>query len=176
MSQARHTARGFTFTETLAALTVALLTLGSALPGFDALRERRQLDGTAAQLATDLKLARSEAVALQRDVRVSFASDAAGSCYVVHTGGAQECQCGASGPVCSGSAQALRHQYLAADGVRVAANVGSMLIDAERGTVTPTATLRVSARDGRAIHHVVNIMGRLRSCSPGGAVSGLPVC
>ena len=41
-----------------------------------------------------------------------------------------------------------------------------------KGTVTPTATLRVEARDGRAIHQVVNLLGRVRSCSPQGRIAG----
>jgi len=30
----------------------------------------------------------------------------------------------------------------------------------------PTATLRIEARDGRSVHQVVNLLGRVRSCSP----------
>jgi type IV fimbrial biogenesis protein FimT len=52
----------------------------------------------------------------------------------------------------------------------------SITFDAVRGTVTPTATLRVEARDGRAIHQVVNLLGRVRSCSPLGRVGGERVC
>ncbi len=51
-----------------------------------------------------------------------------------------------------------------------------MLFDPVRGTTTPTATVRVVAADGRAIHQIVNIMGRVRACSPGGAVSGYRAC
>jgi type IV fimbrial biogenesis protein FimT len=56
------------------------------------------------------------------------------------------------------------------------ASSASMLFDADRGTVTPTGTLRLQLADGRAIHHVVNIMGRARTCSPRGAVPGHPPC
>jgi methionine biosynthesis protein MetW len=37
-------------------------------------------------------------------------------------------------------------------------------------------TRRGFLADGRAVHHVVNIMGRVRSCSPGGQVLGHPAC
>jgi type IV fimbrial biogenesis protein FimT len=51
-----------------------------------------------------------------------------------------------------------------------------MAFDPLHGTATPTATWRVIARDGRAIHHVVNVMGRVRSCSPDAAVPGHRAC
>jgi type IV fimbrial biogenesis protein FimT len=61
----------------------------------------------------------------------------------------------------------------------VQANVASILFDPLHGTSTPTGTLRVVADSGRAVHHVVNIMGRVRTCSPAGAapvVAGYRVC
>jgi len=50
------------------------------------------------------------------------------------------------------------------------------LFDPVRGTSTPTATVQLSARNGTAIHQVMNIMGRVRSCSPAAAVSGYRRC
>jgi type IV fimbrial biogenesis protein FimT len=52
----------------------------------------------------------------------------------------------------------------------------SLTFDPVKGTVTPTATLRVEARDGRAIHQIVNLLGRVRSCTPGGRVSDERSC
>ena len=60
--------------------------------------------------------------------------------------------------------------------LQVASNSGSMLFDPNRGTVTPTGTLRVQLQSGQALHQVVNIMGRVRACSPAGAVPGYPTC
>jgi type IV fimbrial biogenesis protein FimT len=42
--------------------------------------------------------------------------------------------------------------------------------------VTPTGTLRLSLRDGRGLNQVVNIMGRVRTCSRSGTVPGYPAC
>jgi type IV fimbrial biogenesis protein FimT len=64
----------------------------------------------------------------------------------------------------------------AAAGVALAALARPLVFDGRKATVTPTATLRVSADDGRTIHQVVNIMGRVRSCTPGGSVGGLRRC
>jgi type IV fimbrial biogenesis protein FimT len=51
-----------------------------------------------------------------------------------------------------------------------------MLWHPDRGTVTPTGTLRLRLPDGRAVHHVVNITGRARTCSPQGSMKGFTVC
>jgi type IV fimbrial biogenesis protein FimT len=50
-----------------------------------------------------------------------------------------------------------------------------MLFDPVRGTTSPAGTVRVVS-DAGSIHHVVNIMGRARSCSPDGAVKGYKAC
>lgn len=168
---------GLTLTETMMALSISAVAVGAAAPSFDIARERRHLEGVAWQLATDLQLARSEAVAMNRTLRLSFGSDASGACYVLHTGAARDCQCGDTGPVCTGEAVPLRSARVGRDtGVTLATNVSSMVFDPAKGTVTPTGTMRVLGRDGRAIHAVINIMGRVRHCSPGGLVPGLPAC
>ena len=64
----------------------------------------------------------------------------------------------------------------AGERVRVTANVGSIAFDPLHGTSTPTGTLRLVDARGRAVHHIVNVMGRVRSCTPGGAVNGYRPC
>ena len=136
-----------------------------------------QKQGTATQLATDLRYVRTEAVARNEAVRISFYGDDAGSCYVVHTGTRAQCRC--AGPVpatCDDDAVQLKTVYLpAAQQISVQANVGSILFDPLHGTSTPAGTASVSGAPG-AIHHIVNVMGRVRSCSPEGVVPGYPVC
>jgi type IV fimbrial biogenesis protein FimT len=60
--------------------------------------------------------------------------------------------------------------------VGITVNSVSMLWHPDRGTVTPTGTLRLRLPDGRAVHHVVNITGRARTCSPLGSMKGFAVC
>ena len=61
-------------------------------------------------------------------------------------------------------------------GIVLTANVRSIAFDPLRGTTTPAATVRVAARDGAAVHQVVNIMGRVRSCSPDRNIAGYRAC
>jgi type IV fimbrial biogenesis protein FimT len=169
--------RGITLIESLAVLCIVAIILGSALPSFARMAEKRQLEGTVAQLATDIQHVRSLAVAENNGHRLAFGHGPAGSCYVVHTGPAQGCRCEATGAVqCVGEASARRSVFFPADGpVQVRANVGSILFHPVHGTSTPTGTLRVVARSGASVHQIVNLMGRTRACSPNG-VSGYPAC
>lgn len=170
--------QGLSLVESLMALAIAAVATGASLPGFQQALEQRRLEGAAAQLHTDLQLARSEAVAQNRTLRISFGQQAGGSCYVVHTGGANACTCGPDGePVCTAGVRALRSVHFpAAAGVQVQSNVGSMVLDPAKGSVSPTGTLRLTGAEGRAVHVVVNIMGRARKCSPGAAVPGYAAC
>ncbi len=161
--------RGLTLVELMATLAVSSVMLGSVLPDFSRLVQRQRLEGAAAQLETELQYARSQAVADGRSVRFSFRADAAQSCYVIHTGSANACRCDGVTTVCAGNAQALRTvSYEAANGLRVSSNSSSFLFDPTKGTVTPTATMTLSNARGDSLKLVVNIMGRVRDCSPTG--------
>ena len=170
--------RGITLIECCAVLTILGLVIGSAVPAFRALLERRELEGRAVELAADLQWLRSEVVARNRTLRLSFKSGPQGSCYVVHTGALDACECLLEGPaVCSAGSEAMKSVFLpAARPIRLESNVGSMVYDPLHGTTTVGATLRLVDTRGRSIRHVVNILGRVRSCSPSGEVAGYKPC
>lgn len=177
-TQGLRQSKGFTLIECMVSLAVISVTVGAAVPSVKQASERRQLEGASAQLATDIRLARSTAVALSAPVRLSFHQSSAGSCYLLHTGRAADCTCAPSGEaVCSGGAQVIRAVGFAAQGaLRVTSNSASMLFDADRGTVTPTGTLNLQLHSGTTIRQVVNIMGRARSCTPSADMPAYPAC
>lgn len=170
--------RGVTWIETCIVLAILGVTCGAAVPAMGSLMDARRLEGTAVQFATDVHYARSEAVARNLPVRVSVFGTAHGSCYVVHTGSGGQCRCNASAAAtCTGQAREIKSVELpASQGVTLAANTASVLFDPLHGTSSPAATVRIFGRQGRAIHHVINVMGRVRSCTPAGAVPGYPTC
>lgn len=177
---ARPPALGFTLIETIVVVAVAGIVMTAATPSLGHLIDTRRIDGVATELVSDLQFARSEAVTRNQAVRVSFQSNAAtgASCYVIHTGTADQCQCSSAGPArCDGEAQPIKTVALhAAQRISLQANVGSLVFDPLHGTASPTATLRISGPQNRAVHQMVNLMGRVRSCSPQGAVSGYRAC
>lgn len=169
--------RGVTLIEAAVTLAVTALAATTAAPGLQELIARKRLEGTAAQLATDLQTVRTESVARNAALRVSFHADAGGSCYLIHTGTKAQCSCSLAAPgACSGDAVLVKAVYLPAEQrVAVGASAGSILFDPVHGTSTPAATARVTGVPG-AIHHVVNVMGRVRSCSPEGRIAGYRPC
>lgn len=162
--------RGVTLIETLVAGAISAIAATTAIPGMQSLIDTRRVDGVATQLATDIQWVRSEAVARNRTVRLSLYTTGGQSCYVVHTGPAEACRCDGAGPaVCSADdgAREIRTVVLPTAGrVSLEGNVDSIAFDPMHGTSTPAGTLRVLGAQGRAVHHVVNVMGRVRSCSP----------
>lgn len=168
--------RGLTLVEAAVVLAVVAVSVGTVAPRFDRFIEKQRLDGAASQLVTDMQFARSEAVMRNTALRVSVQKEAWGGCYVIHTGDAGACRCEGSGPaVCSGEAQEIRTVRLdAADGIAFSANVSSILFDPLHGTSTPSGTFKLVAASGRAVHGVVNVMGRVRTCSPKGLLSEVP--
>ncbi len=162
--------RGVTMIEACITLAVAGILAGSALPSFKDSLDKRKVEGISSEVGTDLRYARSEAVARNTGVRVSFFQ----GCYVVHTGSRDDCVCDGQGPaVCTGDAVALKTVNSAeARGIRIVANVSSMRFDPSHGTTSPTGTVCTVPASGRSVHHVVSIMGRVRTCSP--AVAGAP--
>jgi type IV fimbrial biogenesis protein FimT len=162
--------RGVTMIEACITLAIAGILAGSALPSFKESLDKRSIEGFSSEVGTDLRYARSEAVARNTGVRVSFYQ----GCYVVHTGARADCQCDGQGPaVCTGEAVALKTVNSAeARGVQIVSNVSSLRFDPTNGTTSPTGTVCTVPASGRSVHHVVNLMGRVRTCSP--AVAGAP--
>lgn len=170
--------RGVSLVEASCCLAICAILLGTAAPGLGELRMRQQIQLNASQLAADINLARSSAMSHNKPIRLSWQSSAAGSCYMVHSGSEALCRCDASGiAICRTGATLLRSQHLPiASHIGLTAATSSVMFDAQKGTVTPTATFKLADTRGRAIHQVVNVMGRLRTCSPGGLVPGMKAC
>ena len=170
--------RGITLLEACVVVAVTAIVAATSLPSFSALIDGHRLEGAASRLAADVQFVRSEALARNRALRLSIHAGADASCWVVHTGAADECGCtNGTSVVCHGSAVEIKSVVLpAAERISVAANVASIVFDPLHGTSTPTGTLRLSDARGRAIHHIVNVVGRIRSCAIGGATAGYPAC
>ena len=174
--QPKTSQRGVTLIETGIVTAISAIVMSTVAPSFQSFLDTRRVDGVATALLTDIQFTRQEAVLRNQPVRLSFHTEAWGNCYVVHTGARADCRCNASGPAtCAAPSQQIKTVALAgSDAVGVQANVNSILFDPLHGTSTPTGRLKVVSHSGRAVHHVVNVMGRVRSCSPTGAVPAVP--
>jgi type IV fimbrial biogenesis protein FimT len=176
MGTSKNLQRGVSLIEACITVTIACILAGAALPSFKDTLDKRSVEGVSSEVRTDLMYARSEAVARNDGVRVSFYEGAQGRCYVVHTGSRADCSCDGSGPaVCSGGAVALK-TVNAARGVQVVANVGSLRFDPVNGTTSPTGTVCSVPASGRAVHNVVSLTGRVRTCQPTAAGAPCAPC
>lgn len=181
-STSRPLQRGFTLVEAAVTLAILAVLVCGAAPSFCGLIERQRLAGLAAQLATDVQFVRSESVLRNEALRLSFYSATWGSCYVVHSGLRSQCSCSADSneATCiTGATQIKTVVVPTSAGASVQANVSSILFDPLHGTSTPTGTLRVVSPTAGSIHHVVNVLGRVRTCTPDGpapAIPGYRVC
>lgn len=173
----RHPQTGFSLVEVLIPIAVAAVLLGGALPSLETMKQRRQLEGNAAQLETDLQLARASAVAANQVLRMEFFGGDAGSGYVLHDGEVGDCVVAADGtPACATGTTPWRVVLLDAQGpVRLSVNVRAIAFDPVKGTITPTATMRLQSPIG-SLRLVINVMGRVRSCTPDSAVPGHRNC
>jgi type IV fimbrial biogenesis protein FimT len=171
--------RGLTTLEALVAATVVSTLSAAAVGNFSTWRAQLAVNATAAELETDLHFARSEALARQQTIHWTWEQTSHGTCWLVYSGPKQSCRCGegAEAPLCEAGTEVLRSVHLpAGHAVNLAANARHLSFDATLGTVSPAATMRFSAPDAKTVHQVVGIMGRVRSCVPGGGLSGYRAC
>ena len=176
----RTAQHGVSLIEAMSVLCVVSLAIGTAIPSLGSLRQKADLAGAAAQVETDVQFARGQAVAFNRTVQLTLRETDGATCYIVHTGPAADCHCSGQEPgasACENGSRLLRAVSFVSQGmVQVRSASKSVTFDPVRGTVTPTATLRVEARDGGRIHQIVNLLGRVRNCSPQASVEGERAC
>ena len=172
-------ALGLGLVETLTALGIIATLVALAVPAVRSAHERRRLEGQAAELATDIHFARSDAIARNKAVRIVFGSDAGGTCYLLYTGDLGTCRCASEGSgqcLDSASTPIKNAGFPFRLGVNMDANVAAMTFDPHNGTTTPAGSIELTSSDGSAIRQVVNIMGRTRTCSPQGRFMGYKIC
>lgn len=171
---------GFTLIEGLITVAVGTILATTALPSMARWLDQQRLQGAAQQLLGDLQFIRSEAVARQQGLRLTVLPWAGGSCYVLHSGSANACACGPvenTSAVCGGGAVEVKTvRWSHHDKVALQASAQSVRFDPWDGTSTPTATFNISNTQGQVLRHVVNVMGRVRTCSPVGYVAGHVSC
>ena len=171
--------RGCTLIEALCSMTIMLVLLSAAMPMLQDLIARQTLLAQAAELETDLVFARAQAQIQMAPVRFSVHPVGAnGSCYIVYRGSNGACDCTGDGrSQCTAGAEVLRVvDPSRRAGITLAELDRPLTFDAGVGTVTPTATLRLTDGDGRGVNQVINLMGRVRSCTPNPAWGGLRRC
>jgi len=177
--------RGFTLIELMTVIVIAAILMAIAAPSFKDFLAKKRVEGVLTELATDLQFARSEAVQRNANVRVTFGT----GCYVIHTVGSTATSCTQSGGASPGTGaveiktvkldagstvsfspnESLT--YVMFDSVRAMASWDGTneQADGEEDTGSINVNSSVGAWQLRAS---INPMGRTKTCSPDGSVSG----
>lgn len=175
---ARRNSRGFTLVELCAGLGVCATIAGQALPALSRLHHEQALRATAEALGSDLRLARSEAVRSSDPVFFRVSAKGENACYVIHTGAKDGCDCAGGKPVCKSAASTvIKAVWLPGQlPLVLRSNAETLQFQHRQGLVTQTGSVELALKDGAAIRQVVAITGRVRSCSVGSKMGGLPRC
>ncbi len=166
--------RGFGLLEVLVVMVLVMVASATLWPPLRDALEMRRLKAASSHWSALIQSARHWAFTLNRPVRLEFQAGTA-PCLVLHTGARGACS-GCAGSPCSSGAQRLGTTPPLPHALAASASSTSLVWSPTDRTVTPTGTLRLELPDGRALHHVVNLVGRLRVCSPGGMVQGVSTC
>jgi type IV fimbrial biogenesis protein FimT len=172
----RRSQHGFTIIELMVALVVVAILLVVAAPSLVSLLDKRRLEGNAAELATDIEYARSEAVHRNAAVGVVFGANCY-TVYVLGTTNATNCTTLGTGAVQLKAVQVspgltltftptTAGAFIAFDPVR------GMAIDAGAGTTDLSGFVDVTSSGGNwQIRNRVTRVGRVKTCSPNGTIA-----
>ena len=168
----RPPSHGAGLLEALVVLAVSLILGAQAIPAMQLQLSLWRLEAASADVGRLLRLARQQMAARRAPLRLDVGIDeGSGACLLLHDGPAQACRgCGAPA-TCSAGARLLARSGPLPLGVSLHATASSLLWHPAAGTVTPTATFRLGllgkadSTVGIEVQHVVNLLGRSRSCS-----------
>lgn len=170
---------GVSLLENLIGITVLSIAAMLATSTWGNQHNSKRLVGHIDELIQDMHWARSEAISRGASVRLTLLGESGGqACYVIHTGEANACDCASSpSQSCSSTATALKVVKLtSSENLSLSYTNKSILWNSRTGGVTPAGTVRLEHPNVGRVHVVVNMMGRIRTCSPGGLVAGHPSC
>lgn len=173
-------AAGFTVIELMAVAVVAVILLALAVPSWRDTMARKRVEGVFVELQSDLEYARSEAVARNAAVRVSFGS----GCYVIHLDG--------SAMTCDATSQSVTPPTARLKGLSLGTGstvtiapqdaLGTLRFEPLRGVAdhdgsgTQAVLLLADTSGAWSLKASVSGVGRVNVCSPGGTIKGYPPC
>ena len=174
----RRSNRGFTLIELCAGVGICAALVGQAVPSMGKFFKEQKLRVTAEALATDLRLARSEAARSGDSVFFRVSGKGAQACYVLHTGAKDDCDCAGGKAVCTKpGSQVIKAEWLPTNQpVRISSNAETLQFQHRQGLVTQTGSIELSLNNGPVIRQIVAITGRVRSCTVGLKIVGMSKC
>jgi prepilin-type N-terminal cleavage/methylation domain-containing protein len=168
--------RGFTLIELIVVISIVAIVVAMAAPSFNDMIARERLRGINAELVTDLRYARSEAVQRNTRVKVKFGSTAGFTCYSVYTADI-ECNCQQPTRCPAGAIELKTASVPASTTVRLNA-ANPIVFEPARGkALANDFSAELRSTRGMALTTTVTEAGQIRSCSSGSPqIGGVPAC
>jgi type IV fimbrial biogenesis protein FimT len=168
---------GWTLVDAAIALAIASILVSNVIPPIKRLQDEQRIKSIASLLRTDLQLARSSAVSLGEPVRLQVLAERSKVCYALHRGPVTSCTCASPiGPSCESGSLVGGAAIDTKGAIQLSSTTKTLNFDGTVGTVTPTATFTLADDSGNALKVIVNVMGRVRTCTASGKLSGFPRC
>ncbi len=179
--------RGFTLVELLVGVAILGVLLALAAPSLADFINRRRVEAVAAELATDLAYARTEAAMRAENVLIRFNSDTNLTCYsITYLSGIGTCDCRrAAGTSCGGgfsTAYELKlNQLQRSLGVTMTPSQSDNPFSFIAPRLTPSDPnffVTVAGSRGATLMVKTNAAGRVITCSPSGSsnIPGYQTC
>lgn len=177
-ANSRRSTRGFTLVELCAGIGIGAALISQAVPAMNQFRQEQALKAHAGALATDLRLARSEAVRLSDSVYFRVSGKGANACYLLHTGARNDCDCAGGQAVCkTPGSEVIKAEWLKSDhAITLQSNAETLEFQHRQGLVTQTGSIDLKLGDRTGVRQVIAITGRVRSCYTGARIAGLSKC
>ena len=174
----RRNARGFTLVELCAGIGIGAALLGQAVPAMSKMQQQQKLRAQSELLASDLRLARSEAVRTMDPVYFRISGKGTQACYVLYTGVRNDCDCAGGRAVCRTPESAvIKAEWLPSrQAMTLSSNAETLEFQHRQGLVTQTGSIELALGNGTGIRQVVAITGRVRHCATGAQIAGIKKC
>jgi type II secretion system protein H len=148
-----HRTHGFSLVELMIVVAIAAIVLAFAIPTLTDSTARRRLDGVAAELATDLQNAKTQAASLNTNVSLVTTS---------------------SGYTVTGAAQL---KAVTLDTSTALTNGVTVTFEPHRAFPVAASSINLTSPQTTASLRVtVDAVGRVMTCSPSGNFQGYPSC
>lgn len=172
--------RGFTFLEILATLAVASVILSVGVPAMGQMLAKHRLEAAATELRLNLLQARSQAIAQDRTIYVSFASTGNQWSYALGDSNActpdaiKDCTVNGISSVFSGAAWRNVHMSMGGTSTNIAKSIS---FDPRRGMASTADTITLSVADAGSIQVTISPIGHVNACAPAtGGITGYRAC
>ena len=174
----RRNARGFTLVELCAGIGICAALLGQAVPAMSKMQQEQKLRAQSELLASDLRLARSEAVRMMDSVYFRVSGKGAQACYVLYTGVRNDCDCAGGRAVCRTTESAvIKAEWLPSrQAMKLSSNAETLEFQHRQGLVTQTGSIELNLGNGTGIRQVIAITGRVRHCYTGTKMGDMKKC